>query len=656
MIIHLDFELSGTLELRAVGADVWTSHPDTEVTFIGYAIDNEPAKALCWPYKKWDDDVPLLMAVAQGAEIHAWNAPFEWAVWNNIMADRHGYPSLSIENFHCTMAAATNVGLPMGLDEASKAINATHVKDKTGHALMKRMARPRAYEAHRFLGEVPRFWHNESPDKLNALLAYNIADVEAEREISRRIPRLTEAERRIWLMDQRMNQRGMPVDWKLLDALKAITDDELTRLNEVIRQATHGAVASVTQTAKLMGWLKGQTDAFAADELHSLARDTLAGHIAAFGDTSAGVALKARLEAAKTSTAKLKSIEAFAQIDGRARGLVQYGGAVRTLRWAGRGPQIQNFPRPMKGLDVPRVIDDILDGLDAKGIGLLYGKPLDVVSSCLRGVFKAPDGYKLVICDYHAIEAVVLAWLADFRELLAVFRRGKDVYIFTANAIGSTNRQLGKVLRLACGYGMGPDKFGVTAAKAGLILTPMQQQEAVRAFRATNRPIVQLWYAYENAAKAAISEPSKRFKVGKLEFRMADPLKPAAGALLIRKPAGGHLVYREARIEAGRITYAGVDQYTRQWKRLDTYGGKLVENVTQAVARDLLADAMVAFDRIYPDTLLTTIHDELVAQAPADRADEMFAHLQRIMSTPPHWAAGMPLSAAGAVSDRYGKA
>jgi DNA polymerase len=294
-------------------------------------------------------------------------------------------------------------------------------------------------------------------------------------------------------------------------------------------------------------------------------------------------------------------------------------------------------------------------GLDADSLRLLFGRPLDVVSSCLRGVFKAPEGFKFVVCDYHAIEAIVLAWLAEFEPLLDVFRRHEDVYEFTAASVGSTNRQLGKVLRLACGYGMGPDKFRETAATYKLTLTLQEARDAVRDFRLANAPIVSLWHALEACAKNAITHPDDTLTFKKIKFFMASPQKRAAGALLMELPSGRKLVYRNARVEDGRIIYWGVNQYTRQWCELDTYGGKLVENATQAVARDLLADAMVDLEREFPDTLLTTVHDEIVAMTTSQDTPELFTGMKLAMSTLPCWARDMPLSCAGGISKRYGK-
>lgn len=665
-IVHLDLEAAGTLDLRKVGADAWARDPSTQLILVGYAIDDQPARNFTWggglPWAVGHFDLmastirndelhlayDLARAVEQGAEIHAWNAAFERVMWNTIMA-RRGFQRLPIDRFHCTMAAAANAGLPMALDDAALAINASHVKDKLGHANMLRMARPRAFQP----DGTPRWWHIESAPKLHALKAYNIADVEAEREIYKRIPRMPGREREIWLIDQHMNDRGMPVDLDLVWQLETITEEELRHLNREIASLTENFVWKITQNDRLLTWLND--GGYPCDNLR---KDTLKEFIGseAFYDMTvfAQKALLVRAEAAKTSTAKLKKLRNFAWRDGRARHLVQYAGAVRTLRWAGRGPQVQNFPRPViKHVD--RAIEEIKKGMPNEGLRVVFGKPLDVVSSCLRGTFHALANKRFVVCDFHSIEAIVLGWLADFKELLDVFRRGEDVYVYTAAGIGSNNRQLGKVMRLALGFGMGADKFRKTAKASGIELSLVEAEEGVQRFRSTNRPIVSLWYAYENAARRAILTPDQQFMAGRTKFRMAAKSGRAASSLLIEKPSGGTLVYRDATVEDGRIRYWGVHQTTRQWMQLDTYGGKLVENVTQAVARDLLADAMREFDRLHPGALLTTIHDEIVAETWAKEAPQMLEDLKRIMSTPPAWAPDMPLSAAGYVAERYAK-
>jgi DNA polymerase len=203
---------------------------------------------------------------------------------------------------------------------------------------------------------------------------------------------------------------------------------------------------------------------------------------------------------------------------------------------------------------------------------------------------------------------------------------------------------------------MGPGKFEETAASYGLTLTAAEADAAVRGFRTANKPIVDLWRACERAAKEAIRNPSSIFAVKKLQFRMASPTGRLSGSLLMELPSGRNLVYRNVRLDNDSIVYWGVDQYTRQWKELRTYGGKIVENATQAVARDLLADAVIALDEAWPDTLCTTVHDEIVALTDDEHAEWLLKVMKFYMSAPTApWAHGMPLSAAGAVIKRYAK-
>ena len=458
-IVSLDFELCGVLDLRDVGSYVWTQAPDTHPIILGFAFDHAPVHVLGFDlidksvvkppgaeaaisYAGILERLIVAAAAEPEFEFHAWNAAFEFDVWNNLCVPRFGWPALPIERFHCTMATAACAGLPMSLDDAAPAVGAPFTKDAVGHRTMLRMARPRRID----IRGVPAWWHREDDGKLRELISYNIADVEAERAVHLRMPRMTMREREIWLVDQHMNRRGLPVDKAFLGDLMGITLAEILRLNNEIARITGGEITSVTQNSKLLAWAQAEGYPYT-----SLAKDTLDGFLAATANAANAVTPKClevlhlRAEAAKTSTAKLKSIENYTSPDGRARNLVQYGGAVRTLRWAGRGPQIQNFPKPIIK-DEQRAVTEIKAGLDIDGIRTLFGRPLDVVSSCLRSVFRAPPGHTFVVADYHAIEAIVVGWLCDFQDLLDVFRRHEDVYVFTAKGIEIERQAIGQSL------------------------------------------------------------------------------------------------------------------------------------------------------------------------------------------------------------------
>jgi len=652
-LVHLDVELSGVSDLKKVGADVWTKRKDTHPTVLSFAIDDNPIDTLVFDSKNTHKSTAgarerLAVVTHPDTQILAWNAPFEFGVWNNILADRFQWPRIPLSQFHCVMATAACAGLPMSLDQAADACGSLFVKDKKGAANMKRMARPRR--------EDPlTWWHLTSDEKLDALIEYNRADVEAERAIWQIIPRMTANERALWLIDQKMQLAGLPVDSDLLDKLAKLTEHEMHHLNFMLDAVTQGVVTSFTQNTRILHYVQARgypRDSLARDVLEEFMGHPLFQRL----PLDAQEVLQLRLDAAKTSTAKLASIKEFSQIDGNARHLAQYGGAVRTLRWAGRGPQIQNFPRPIIK-DVPGAIDAIKKGADDQALRLIWGKPLDVVSSCLRGVFCAPKGKLLVVCDYSAIEARVVAWLSLHGAMLQVFQRGDDVYVFAAQQQGSNNRQFGKVLILACGYGMGAAKFQETALVYGVELTLDEADLAVQNWRSANWPIVNAWYSCEQQAMRAISNPRMSFPVnGLLEFRMGKPDGKLAGALLMTLPSGRRVVYRDARIVDGGVVYNGVNQYTRKWEELRTYGGKLIENATQATARDIMADALVKLDAAgWGDNLRQTVHDEIIAIADEGDAQELFDAMRVVMRAGPAWAKGLPLAATGYVNERYAK-
>lgn len=644
-ILSIDFETASTCDLKRAGAWVYSKHPDTRVLCMAWAFDDEPVVV-------WRPDAPfpkrVLDHIQAGGEVHAWNALFEFCIWNNCLW-RNRAPSYKVrlEQLHCSMARAAYYGLPMGLDMAGPASGANVFKDKVGHALMKRMSRPRTVKP------TLTWWHKTDALKYDRLCDYCLGDVNTERAVAATLPPLPDFERLIWLMDARMNLRGLKIDRELVVRLMAIADAEVDRLSRELEIVTGGVVKSVTKVAALTRWLIDQ----GYDFVSSLAKDSMGDLLSdprIQGD--ARRALLIRQEAAKTSTAKLVSmLDCADPHDDRVRGLVMHYGAIRTGRWAGRLVQVQNLPRPSKRVNVELFIQHVLDGLDIDTLRFVHGNLLDAVASSLRGCFVADTGKAFAVCDYSAVEARVIAWLAGQLDLLDVFRSGQDVYVYTAGKIGSTDRTLGKVATLGLGFGMGWVKFIESAKVYGLTLSEELAQSVVQAWRQANRHIVAFWHDLEQAARDAIRFGHET-QVGHVTVRMGRG--KLTDALLIWLPSGRPLVYRRARLETvdgrSQVTYDGLDQYTRQWKAIRTYGGKLAENVTQAVARDLLADAMLRTEEAALD-LVASIHDEELAEVDAVDADDAFNEMKAIMSTGPAWSVGLPLGGAGFTGLRYGK-
>lgn len=662
--LSCDFETASRANLKQVGASKYARDDSTFILCLSYTfVTNLP---LIWfPGEPFPQE--LIDHVATGGEVHAWNCAFEWNIWNHTLRRLlPDLPELKLSQCHCSMATALFWGLPAKLEQAAKVATPGLQKDKEGHSLMLRMTRPRSVDKD---GTV-HWWHIEEPARLARLGEYCKQDVIVERAVAASVPPLPAAEREVWLLDQRMNDSGLYLDQDLVTKMRRVVSTAMDRLSVELSELTGGAVTSHRQGEKIKRILRnGGLDLDSLDKRYL--PDILRADLTNFERSL----LTLYQRGAKASLAKLQAMQHTVCGDGRIRGLVQYGGAMRTLRWAGRGVQIQNYPRPMKGLDANWAVKDILAGADDVSVGFVHGETLEVISSCLRGCYVAAPGHVLVVRDYSAIEARGVGWLADQKNLLDQFRdydrtgdKALDPYTISAGQSGSTNRTLGKVKVLACGYGMGPPKFQATAEGYELFLSLEQSQDAVWSWRSNNAEIVSLWYQYDDAVRRVIATRSTQpIMVGPVSFRMGK--NKLAGAMLMQLPSGRAIVYRNARlievplrdrttkkIVKGKvevkIAYDGL--VGGKWMGITTWGGKLVENATQAVARDVLADAMLRLDAAGVP-LNTTIHDEIIAEPEERHADDTLAVMQAVMSTPPSWGRGLPLGSSGGAMYRYGK-
>lgn len=656
--VHLDFETCSVADLTKAGAVRYATDPSTRVVCLAWAIGNGPVHV--WnrlqPLDPATKSALLHLAVniQRGAEVHAWNAAFDVAVWNAKVAGfwpSHflTFPVIRDEQVRCVMARALYWGLPASLDAAAPALGLSVSKNKAGHALMKRMARPRSVDPHT---KNPVWWHETDAAKLTALMDYCRQDVEVERAVAHSLPPLPEAEQSLWLLDHQANQRGLRLDRRLIGELSRVSNEARLALNWDIVTLTGNQVPSLTATGKLLAWM--QARGYPAGDLR---RNTLIETLPLLSGPVRQAA-RLRLEAARTSTAKLDRMKACMDPrDDRVRGVVQFYGAGRTGRWAGRLIQPQNFPRgTVKNVDF--AVQQVLDGATPADLEMFHpDSALGVVASLLRATIIPRPSHKLISADLAQIEARVIAWLAGQWDILDVFAQGKDVYTYTVRKIGGTDRQLGKGLVLGCGFGMGPPKFQATVAAPPyrLKLSAQEAEDAVRAWRAANPRIVSLWYEYGDAALKIA-----RGRHGDVvRCRQGVVFERRKNTMLITLPSGRQLVYRNigiARDPTGwdQVEYDGVDQRTRKWTRIRTYGGKLAENVTQAVARDAMAETLRAMARAGMKYLLT-VHDEVIAEVPSHDAARALDWLLTQMRTPPAWARGLPVNAEGHVLDRYRK-
>lgn len=658
MNFFLDFETRSGADLREHGADVHVSHPWAGVWCVGYAIDD--SEAVCVSPNEASD--VLTEIAASDARIIAHNAQFEWQVWNNIMV-RYGVPPIPISRFICTMATGYAMSLPGSLDGMSAALGIEQGKDLAGGRLAVQMAAPRRIEHGN-----PIWWDEE--EKRVRLYQYCTQDVRVEREVFRRLRPLPVSEQKLWELDAAINQRGIYIDARAgavaADAVGLEQGVSASRLWVL----TEGRVNGPSEIQKLKTWIEEQGVALSSlakqEVIDALATEGLPPHVAE--------ALQIRQAFAKTSTAKIRRMLDGRSANGRVKGTLQYHGS-GTGRWAGRRIQPHNLPRPtIEQREIEEILDylathDVTTALEY--IRVFYGPPLVRIADCLRGLICAAPGNRLCAGDYSNIEGRALAWLAGEAWKVKAFADfdkgvGHDIYLLAASRIyqkpvetftkKSPERQIGKVAELALGYQGGVGAFQTMAPTYGVKI-PDHEADAIKiAWRALHPNIKRYWYNLEDTAAQAVQHAGVVVSTGPAYARIS--FKVQGSFLWCRLPSGRALCYPYPQIKEyeslwgvkWQLSYMSVDDKTRQWQRTQTYGGKLAENITQAVARDILAASMMTVEQA-GWKLVFHVHDELVTETTHGELDD-FLNLMRI---PPPWAAGLPIAVEGWTGIRYRK-
>jgi DNA polymerase len=656
-----DFETRSAENLKTRGLYKYAQHATTDIWCFSYAFDYEPVQL-------WQMGQPpperVVQHVRNGGKFKAWNAQFERIIWNAVLHARYGWPKLTIEQTWCTMAQAVFNGYPASLDRCAEALRLNIGKDKLGHRLMMQMCRPRSQVNGAFI-----WW--DDPDKRQRLGTYCIRDTAVERTISSRLRPLSDAERQVYILDQQINERGFCVDGALVENGSGMVKHEMARLDERMYQFTDAWVTDTRKRLQLLFWLQmhSDIDAESVDKYavaSFLRQPTL--------DSMTRSVLEIRAEAAKSSLAKLDVFGKCVCYDGRIHGTLQYYGAGRTGRWAGRLIQPHNFPKGhLAPADVEQAVAHVIashDDIEYEGLRLRYEvSPLDLMTSLLRACIVAARGCRLFVADFAAIEARVLAWLAGELAQLKLFATGGDPYRVMASdvyrvpppEVSGEQRWLGKQLVLGCGYQQGPPSFQKRLAKEGIDVDPEFAEEAIGSYRRRNPNIVGLWAEMQEAAMNAIRNPTTvyRYKDGKLAFKMHN------GMLMMKLPSNRYLCYISPTIESvtstaadgnewtrDQIHYWGVDPFSYRWRKLYTYGGKLTENAVQAIARDVLAKAMLRVAAAGYRIILH-VHDEIVAEVPNGTGD--LAQFEQLMATVPTEMAGCPIKVTAWEGPRYRK-
>lgn len=649
----IDFESRSSVDLKRAGVYRYAQHESTDIWCMAYAFGDGPVQV-------WTPDQPFPADLADwvkaGKPLRAHNAQFERIVWREVLGKRRGLPTPTLEQWWCTAACVAAAALPRRLEEAAGVLDLPVKKDMDGYRLMMRMARPRKPRKGERQGTL--LWWDE-PEKVARLIEYCKTDVEVERLVAAAVRPLSEVERLVYLMDQRINDRGVMLDLPLVRAAKRLVDAAALDYDAELKDLTGDPAMKVTSVGALTTWLRDR--GFAAESLDKQSvRDMLA---SVPTDETVRRVLEIRQEAGKSSNAKVEAMLDAVCSDGFIRGMLMYH-AASTGRWAGRLVQPQNFPKGTLNYDLEGACKDILSG-DRALIEALHGPVLETVSSCLRSMLIAEPGKDLVAADFAAIEARVLAWLADEQWLVKAFANNEPVYetmashIFQKPVVKSmkTERDLGKRAILGCGYGMGVDKFIDTCAKEGSPISRDLAERAVRGYREKNVRIKNYWYALDRAAVNAVLEPGKRFYAGRIAFYCT------GSWLYMVLPSGRELSYYKpmTRVEMTPwdteqtvVSYMTVDSLTKQWQRRKGYGGLWAENATQAVARDLLVHAMARAERAGYEVRLT-VHDEVVATIPSDWPEDALPDFVGTLTRTPKWAEGCPVAAEGWRGKRYKK-
>jgi DNA polymerase len=628
-----------------------------EVLLVAVAVNDAPVEV-------WDTSNPAnrkfhlfglqcLINDADTVVIH--NSHFDRTVL------RHCGVTIPVEKVEDTMVLALQHSLPASLGALCDVLGvpADIAKDKAGRKLIQLFCKPRAKNI-----KLRRADRDTHPAEWGAFVEYARLDVDAMRDVRRRLPRWNDSlgERQLWHLDQRINDRGIAVDVSLAHA--ALRAFERTSRSLAVRSGrlTGGAVGSLTQRAKLLDYLRGVLHLDIAD----LTKATVAGVLQRKDlHPEARELLEIRQQAAATSPAKYGVIINAASSDSRLRGIIQFCGASRTGRDAGRLFQPQNLPRTFLK---PEYVESGIAAMKLDCEDLLVDNVSELCTGAVRGCLIAEPGKKLVISDLSNIEGRVLAWLAGEQWKIDAFYDfdrgvGHDLYVVAySKAFGveadvvvenkktgdGTMRQYGKVMELAGGYGGGVGAYRTMGGAAVDALKDDAIQTLVSSWRKAHPKTVALWHAVERAAREAIEKPEGVTRAGPLHLDMKDKW------LRIKLPSGRYLSYPDAAVnDDGRLTHSGVNQFTKKWETLETYGGKLVENIVQAVARDVFMVGMRAAEANgYP--VCIRVHDELITETPDTEAYSV-DRLSALMATNPSWAAGLPLRAAGFETHRYRK-
>lgn len=647
--LAIDVETYSGEDLSKVGAYKYCDSSDFEIMLFAYAFDDDPVQVV--DFMNGEDLPDEVIKALEDKNIlkTAFNANFE----RNAISNDFALIECPPEQWDCSMIRALRLGLPSSLADVGKALKLDEDKQKMkeGKALIQYFCKP--CKPTKTNDGRTRNLPEHDPEKWETFKLYCKQDVEVEREIRKKLERYrtTEKEKLLWDLDQKINDRGVNVD---IDFIKSAIKCDAQHTEKLYEEAvTLTGLDNPNSPTQLKKWLSERV----GREVTSLTKDSIPQLLEDAASEEVKRVLELRQLMSKTSIKKYEAMQNCKCTDGRVRGLLQFYGANRTGRWAGRLVQVQNLPQNHL-LDLDDARNLVREG-KFDDIEFLYDSIPDTLSQLIRTAFIPREGSRFIVADFSAIEARVIAWYAGEQWRMDVFKNNGDIYCASASqmfkvpvekhGINGHLRQKGKIAELALGYG---GSVGAIKAfdKAGSI--PEDELPAlVKDWRAASTHITKFWWDVDKAAKKAITERTTVCMQYGLKF-IYDP-----GVLFIELPSGRRIAYIRPKIEIGKfdrdiITYEGMEQTSKQWTTLETYGPKLVENIVQATARDCLAEAMFNVEKAGYD-IVFHVHDELIMDVPRDYGS--LEEVNNLFGKPIEWAPGLALSADGYECDYYQK-
>ena len=642
--IGIDIETYSSYDLSKCGVYRYVEAPDFTILLFAYSVDGGPV--ICCDFASGEqlpDDI--VSALRDEAVVKtAFNAAFE-----RVCISRYfGWPLMDAAQWRCTMVRAARMGLPLSLEQCGEVLRLENGKMKEGKILIRYFSTPTKGKRH-----LP----GDAPDRWETFKQYNIRDVEAEQQILAKVRRLEPAEfdERLYTADQRINDRGVLLDRQLAENAMRFDDDYKAQLLEEAKQLS--GMENPNSPTQIKDYLHRATG-LSISSLNKKNLDDLENQLTYW--PKAQKVLQLRREMGKTSNKKYSAMLECVCSDGRIHGLLQFCGAARTGRWAGRLVQVQNLPQNhLSDLDYAR---RLVKAGDLEDFQINYANPTHVLSELIRTAFVAKPGSTFHVCDFSAIEARVIAWLAGEQWVLDVFRAGGDIYCATAGQMfrckvekhgeNAELRQKGKIAVLALGYG-----GGVAALEAmggsRMGLSRQEEKDIMTRWRNANPRIVKFWTIIENAAVRAIKTGEQT------TINRGIVVSYRWGMLLITLPSGRTICYPRTSIgietndgwrgDHEIIEYEGLNQTTKKWEKIRTYGGKLTENVVQAIARDILGYIILRADKEGLN-IVFHIHDEIVVEA---EPGQTLQDVEAIFCKPISWCRDLPLKGAGYTTPYY---